>query len=57
MNFFKKISVYIVLIFFSCQTFSNAEIPHYVDFKLILNESEAGKKSPKFFKAKIRKWY
>ena len=56
MNFFKKISVYILLIFFSYQTFSNAEIPYYIDFKLILNESEA-EKSSKFFKAKIRKRY
>ena len=53
MNFFKKISVYIILIFFSYQTFSSAEIPYYVDFKLILNESEAGKKAQNFLKQKL----
>ena len=53
MNFFKKISVYILLIFFSYQTFSNAEIPYYIDFKLILNESEAGKKAQNFLKQKL----
>ena len=53
MNFFKKISVYIALIFFSHQTFLIAEIPYYVDFKLILNESEAGKKAQNFLKQKL----
>ena len=53
MNFFKKISVYIILIFFSYQNYSNAEIPYYVDFKLILNESEAGKKAQNFLKQKL----
>ena len=53
MNFFKKISVYIILIFFSYQNYLNAEIPYYVDFKLILNESEAGKKAQNFLKQKL----
>tara|TARA_B100000575_G_C23058520_1_gene609400 strand:+ start:525 stop:1052 length:528 start_codon:yes stop_codon:yes gene_type:complete len=53
MNFFKNISIYIILIFFSFHTFSNAEIPYYVDFKLILNESEAGKKAQNFLKQKL----
>ena len=42
MNFFKRSCLYFINIF-SYQTFSNAEIPYYIDFKLILNESEVGK--------------
>ena len=32
---------------------SLADIPHYLDFKLILNESIAGKKAQTFLKKKI----
>ena len=30
-----------------------AEIPHWLDFKYILNESDAGKKAQKFLKSKL----
>ena len=33
----------------------NAEIPRFVDFKIILNQSEAGKKAQKFLKDKLDK--
>ena len=32
-----------------------AEIPHWLDFKYILNESDAGKKAQKFLKSKLEK--
>ena len=31
----------------------NAEIPHFVDFKYILNESVAGKKAQDYLKSKL----
>ena len=34
---------------------ANAEIPRFVDFKIILNQSEAGKKALKFLKDKLEK--
>ena len=34
-----------------------ADIPHFLDFKYILNESDAGKKAQDFLKKKLEKWY
>ena len=51
----KKILVF-VFFFFSFNLSLYAEAPHYLDFKLILNESDAGKKAQNFLKKKIRKW-
>ena len=48
----KKISV-VVLFFFSLNFPLYAEVPHYLDFKLILNESDAGKKAQSFLKKKL----
>ena len=45
----KKIFV-AVLFFFSLNFSLYAEVPHYLDFKLILNESDAGKKAQSFLK-------
>ena len=48
----KKIFVIIFLLL----TLGNkalAETPHYLDFKLILNQSDAGKKAQKFLKSKL----
>ena len=45
----KKILV-VVLLFFSLNFSLYAEVPHYLDFKLILNESDAGKKAQIFLK-------
>ena len=49
----KKIIIFLIFSFLSFQTFLKAEVPHYVDFKLILNESEAGKKAQNFLKNKL----
>ena len=48
--------ILIILIFsFSFQSILNAELPHFLDFKFILNESEAGKKAQNFLKNKLDK--
>ena len=52
-HFFKKLSV-IFFIFFISNSVSFADIPHFVDFKLILNQSEAGKKAQSFLKNKLQ---
>ena len=33
----------------------NADTPYFIDFKLILNESNAGKKAQDFLKSKLEK--
>ncbi len=43
----------VICLFFSLNQFSYAEVPHYLDFKLILNESAAGKKAQNFLKKKL----
>ena len=43
----------VVCFFFSVNEPSYAEVPHYLDFKLILNESDAGKKAQTFLKKKL----
>lgn len=50
----KKISIILFLTFFN---FTNllAETPHYLDFKYILNKSDAGKKAQVFLKNKLEK--
>ena len=47
----KKIFI-IIFLFFSFNLSLNAGVPHYLDFKLILNESDAGKKAQNFLKKK-----
>lgn len=53
-NFLKKISV-IIIIFLSSQSYLYSEMPHFLDFKYILNESVAGKKAQDFLKNKLKK--
>ena len=48
----KKIFI-IIFLFFSFNLSLNAGVPHYLDFKLILNESDAGKKAQNFLKKKL----
>lgn len=49
-----KFSKYLFLIiFFSSFSFLNAETPYFLDFKSILNQSEAGKKAQSFLKTKL----
>ena len=49
----KKI-IFILFLFLINQNL-NAEIPHYLDFKLILNESKAGKKAQDQLKSSLNK--
>ena len=49
--FIKKFLILLTLLF--TQSNLSADIPHYVDFKLILNESTAGKKAQDFLKNKL----
>ena len=48
----KKIFYLFFFILFFSNKF-NADIPYYLDFKYILNESDAGKKAQKFLKKKL----
>ena len=48
----KKLFI-IVTIFLSSQAYTHAETPYFFNFKLILNESEAGKKAQNFLKKKL----
>ena len=50
--YMKKFLTIIFLIFLYISP-SSAETPHYLDFKMILNESIAGKKAQTFLKKKI----
>ena len=52
MKLFKRILFIFVLFLFSQNTLI-ADIPHFVDFKYILNESEAGKKAQTSLKKKL----
>ena len=52
MKFYKKIT-FIWIIFLIFQTNLSADIPHYLDFKYILNQSDAGKKAQTFLKNKL----
>ena len=50
--YLKKIIFLLSLALF-IQTPLNADIPHFLDFKLILNSSDAGKKAQDFLKKKL----
>jgi len=52
MNFFKKIIV-ISIVFFSFQSTLLSDVPYFIDFKYILNESKAGKDAQIFLKKKL----
>ena len=52
MKFSKNLAFYL-LIFFLIQSPSFAELPHFLDFKYILNESTAGKKAQDELKKKL----
>ena len=54
MNYFKKLLITIIFLF-SSSSLLFAENPHYLDFKFILNQSEAGKKAQTFLKNKLDK--
>tara|TARA_B100001063_G_C16540148_1_gene440836 strand:+ start:120 stop:635 length:516 start_codon:yes stop_codon:yes gene_type:complete len=50
----KKI-IFIFSIFFLSNQYLQADIPHFLDFKYILNESDAGKKAQNQLKDKLNK--
>ena len=54
-NLIKK-SLIVILLFF-LNTSVTADIPHYLDFKYILNESVAGKKAQNALKSKLDKGF
>ena len=54
-KFLKK--TLIILCFLSLNTAVVADIPHYLDFKYILNESVAGKKAQNALKSKLDKGF
>jgi len=48
--------LFIIFVFASLNAqLVSADMPHYLDFKLILNQSDAGSKAQKFLKNKIEK--
>ena len=52
MNFLKSLGL-ILIIFFTYSNSTFAGVPHYVDFKFILNQSDAGKKAQSYLKNKL----
>ena len=52
MKFYKKIT-FIWIIFLIFQTNLSADVPYYLDFKYILNQSDAGKKAQEYLKNKL----
>tara|TARA_B100001250_G_scaffold350889_1_gene322810 strand:+ start:121 stop:645 length:525 start_codon:yes stop_codon:yes gene_type:complete len=52
MHFYKKLT-FIWIIFFIFQTNLSTDVPYYLDFKYILNQSNAGKKAQNYLKDKL----
>ena len=52
MKFYKKIT-FIWIIFLIFQTNLSADTPHYLDFRYILNQSDAGKKAQTYLKNQL----
>ena len=48
-----KFYLIVISFIFSLNISAYGEVPHYLDFKLILNESDAGKKAQNFLKKKL----
>ena len=47
--------IFFLLFFILFQNNLFAETPHFIDFKYILNQSDAGKKAQNFLKSKLEK--
>ena len=45
-----KFFIFIIIFFLSINLSVKADIPYFLDFKYVLNNSEAGKKAQTFFK-------
>ena len=52
MQFFKKILL-ILIVFFSLENTLLTDVPYFINFKYILNESKAGKEAQEFLKKKL----
>ena len=52
MRYFLKFFI-VLLIFLNVQTTVRSDIPHFIDFKHILNKSDAGKQAQEFLKKKL----
>ena len=52
MKLFKNLSLIIIFFFFS-QSYLKADLPRYLDFKYILNQSDAGKKAQTYLKKSL----
>tara|TARA_B100001564_G_C20562660_1_gene634484 strand:- start:500 stop:1024 length:525 start_codon:yes stop_codon:yes gene_type:complete len=52
MKLFKNLGLVFILVLFT-QNYSKADLPRYLDFKYILNESDAGKKAQTFLKKSL----
>jgi len=50
--FFKKF-IFILTIFLTFHSNLNSDVPYFVDFKYILNESKAGKEAQIYLKKKL----
>ena len=55
MRIFIKQTLLIFIIFFCFNFNAYANVPHFLDFKYILNQSDAGKKAQSFLKNKLEK--
>ena len=53
MTFFSKKLIFILPIFFIFHSNLNSDVPYFVDFKYILNESKAGKEAQIYLKKKL----
>ena len=51
----KKILLVIILFLSGVNNYGNADVPYFLDFKYILNQSDAGKKAQSFLKNKLEK--
>ena len=52
MNIYKKTILISALFLIFCSN-ANSDIPHYVDFKYILNQSQAGKQAQDYLQKKL----
>ena len=50
-----KLFIFIIIFFLSINLSVKADIPHFLDFKYVLNNSEAGKKAQNFLQNKLTK--
>ena len=52
MNFLKK-TTFIAILFLSFQSYLFSDVPYFIDFKYILNQSKAGNEAQNYLKKKL----